>query len=51
MMRLMNALAWLTISLGYILIGYVIWSEIKDKIAECKKSITKRKNSAEDTAE
>ena len=51
MIRLMNAGAWLTISIGYVFIGYVVWIEAKDRIAEYWKMITKRKNSAEETAE
>jgi len=51
MNQIMNAGAWLTISIGYVFILYVVWSEAKDKIAEFWKSITKRKNSAEETAE
>ena len=51
MNQLMNAGAWLTISIGYVFIGYVVWNETKDRITEYWKSITKRKNSAEETAE
>lgn len=50
-MAYMNIAAWTTICLGYIFIGYVVWSETKDKIAEIWKDITKRKNSADETAE
>jgi hypothetical protein len=47
----MNIAAWMTICLGYIFIGYVVWKETKDKIAEIYKDIIKRKNSADETAE
>jgi len=51
MNQIMNVGAWLTISIGYIFILYVVWNEAKDRIAEWWNWITKRKNSAEETAE
>lgn len=51
MTKIMNMGAWLTISIGYIFIGYVVWSETKDKVAEIWNKYIKRKNSAEETAE
>ena len=51
MKEIMNAGAWVTITVGYIFVGYVVWNESKEIFAEWKKGNTKRKNSAEETAE
>ena len=51
MKEIMNVGAWVTISVGYIFVGYVVWTESKEIFTELKKDDKKRKNSAEETAE